>query len=151
MPLRELIGAMAARDTCPQIELACGDEVTVLVLRHLEPLSSGDRDRLRAFGRRHGVQWWLQPKGPDSAQPLDEGGAPPCYRLPDFGITIAFRPTDFTQVNPQINRVLVGRALRLLDPRKTDRVIDWFCGLGNFTLPLPRKRGTCWGWKAAPH
>jgi len=141
MPLRELIGAMAARDTCPQIELACGDEVTVLVLRHLEPLSSGDRDRLRAFGRRHGVQWWLQPKGPDSAQPLDEGGAPLCYRLPDFGITIAFRPTDFTQVNPQINRVLVGRALRLLDPRKTDRVIDWFCGLGNFTLPLATQAG----------
>jgi len=141
MPLRELIGAMAARDTCPQIELACGDEVTVLVLRHLERLSSGDRDRLRAFGRRHGVQWWLQPKGPDSAQPLDEGGAPLCYRLPDFGITIAFRPTDFTQVNPQINRVLVGRALRLLDPRKTDRVIDWFCGLGNFTLPLATQAG----------
>ena len=141
MPLRELIGAMSARDTCPQIELACGDEVTVLVLRHLEPLSPGDRDRLRAFGRQHGVQWWLQPKGPDSAQPLDEGGAPLCYRLPDFGITIAFRPTDFTQVNPQINRVLVGRALRLLGPRKTDRVIDWFCGLGNFTLPLATQAG----------
>ena len=80
MPLRELIGAMAARDTCPQIELACGDEVTVLVLRHLEPLSSGDRDRLRAFGRRHGVQWWLQPKGPDriSASPSPSG--PPISR-----------------------------------------------------------------------
>ena len=136
MPLRALIGAMAARDTCPQIELACGDDLTVLVLRHLEPLSAQDQDRLRAFGHEHGVQWWLQPKGPDTAHPLDEGGAPLCYRLPEFGITIAFRPTDFTQVNPQINRVLVGRALGLLKPRKTDRVIDWFCGLGNFTLPL---------------
>ncbi|WP_293225895.1 23S rRNA (uracil(1939)-C(5))-methyltransferase RlmD [Ottowia sp.] len=145
MPLRELIGAMAARDTCPQIELACGDDVTVLVLRHLEPLSPGDRDRLRAFGGQHGVQWWLQPKGPDSARPLDEGGAPLCYRLPDFGITVAFRPTDFTQVNPQINRVLVARALRLLEPRKTDRVIDWFCGLGNFTLPLATRAGRVLG------
>ncbi|MGE0497460.1 MAG: 23S rRNA (uracil(1939)-C(5))-methyltransferase RlmD [Ramlibacter sp.] len=137
MPLRELIAGMDAIETCPQIELACGDEVTALVLRHLEPLSEGDIGRLRAFAARHpGVQWWLQAKGPDTVRLLDEGGPELAYALPEFGITMPFRPTDFTQVNPHINRVLVGRALRLLAPTRDERVIDWFCGLGNFTLPL---------------
>ena len=137
LPLRELIGSMDAIETCPQIELACGDDVTALVLRHLEPLSEGDIARLRAFALAHpGVQWWLQPKGPDTVQLLDAGGAQLAYALPEFGITMPFKPTDFTQVNPHINRVLVSRALRLLDVQPDDRVIDWFCGLGNFTLPL---------------
>jgi 23S rRNA (uracil1939-C5)-methyltransferase len=137
LPLRELIGSMDAIETVPQIELACGDEVTALVLRHLEPLSEGDVAKLRAFAREHeGVQWWLQPKGPDTVRLLDEGGPELAYTLPEFGIRMPFRPTDFTQVNPQINRVLVSRALRLLDAKQDDRVIDWFCGLGNFTLPL---------------
>lgn len=136
MPMRELIASMDARDTCPQIELACGDDVTALVLRHLEPLSDADLDRLRAFAAAHGVQWWLQPKGPDTVRLLDEGGPQLAYALPDFGITMPFKPTDFTQVNPHINRVLVTRALRLLGAGRTDRVIDWFCGLGNFTLPI---------------
>ena len=136
MPLRALIAGMDARDTCPQIELACGDSVTALVLRHLEPLSAGDLARLRAFAAEHNAQWWLQPKGPDTVKLLDEGGEQLSYALPDFGITMPFKPTDFTQVNPHINRVLVSRALRLLDVQPHERVIDWFCGLGNFTLPL---------------
>ncbi|WP_208944310.1 23S rRNA (uracil(1939)-C(5))-methyltransferase RlmD [Paracidovorax avenae] len=136
MPMRALIASMDARDTCPQIELACGDDVTALVLRHLEPLSEADLDRLRAFAAAHGVQWWLQPKGPDTVHLLEEGGPQLNYALPDFGITMPFKPTDFTQVNPHINRVLVTRALRLLDAGRADRVIDWFCGLGNFTLPI---------------
>jgi len=137
LPLRELIGSMDAIETCPQIELACGDDVTALVLRHLEPLSEGDIARLRTFALAHpGVQWWLQPKGPDTVQLLDAGGVQLTYALPEFGITMPFKPTDFTQVNPYINRVLVMRALRLLDVGPDDRVIDWFCGLGNFTLPL---------------
>ena len=136
MPLRALIASMEACDTCPQIELACGDTVTALVLRHLEPLCAGDVALLRAFAAEHGVQWWLQPKGPDTVHLLDEGGEPLAYALPDFGITMPFKPTDFTQVNPHINRVLVSRALRLLDVQPHERVIDWFCGLGNFTLPL---------------
>ena len=136
MPLRKLVADMDARDTCPQIELACGDHVTALVLRHLEPLSADDIARLRAFVAQHNVQWWLQPKGPDTVKLLDEGGETLSYALPDFGITMPFKPTDFTQVNPHINRVLVSRALRLLDVQKHERVIDWFCGLGNFTLPL---------------
>jgi 23S rRNA (uracil1939-C5)-methyltransferase len=137
MPLRELIGAMDAVDTCPQIELACGDTITALVLRHLEPLSQADLQRLRDFAACHeGLQWWLQPKGPDTVRLLDEGGPQLAYALPEFGISMPFKPTDFTQVNPHINRVLVSRALRLLDARKDERVIDWFCGLGNFTLPI---------------
>ena len=136
LPLRALIFSLDARETCPQIELAGGDDVTALVLRHLEPLSEDDLARLRAFALQHDVQWWLQAKGPDTVKLLDEGGPLLAYALPDFGITMPFKPTDFTQVNPHINRVLVSRALRLLAVEKTERVIDWFCGLGNFTLPL---------------
>jgi 23S rRNA (uracil1939-C5)-methyltransferase len=136
MPLRGLIGSMDQRDRLPQIELAMGDGVTALVLRHLEPLSAVDAERLRHFGAAHGVQWWLQPKGPDTVHRLDEVGPVLAYRLPEFGITMPFKPTDFTQVNPHINRVLVQRAVNLLAPEPHERVIDWFCGLGNFTLPL---------------
>ncbi len=143
MPLRGLIMGMEARETCPQIELACGESVTALVLRHLEPLSAADLQRLREFAQRHStpeqaIQWWLQPKGPDTVHLLDADGssAPLAYRLPEFGIHMPFRPTDFTQVNPFINRVLVARALKLLEVQPHERVIDWFCGLGNFTLPL---------------
>ena len=139
LPLRALIFGMDARETCPQIELARGDGVTALVLRHLQPLSAGDLARLRAFGAEHGVQWWLQPSGPDSVHRLDEGGPTLAYTLAEFGLTMPFKPTDFTQVNPHINRVLVGRAVRLLDAQPHERVIDWFCGLGNFTLPLAQR------------
>lgn len=148
LPLRALIGSMDAIETCPQIELACGEGVTALVLRHLEPLSAGDIDKLHAFAREHadaGVQWWLQPKGPDTVRLLQEGGPELAYTLPEFGITMPFRPTDFTQVNPHINRVLVDRAVRLLDPQRDERVIDWFCGLGNFTLPLATRAGEVLG------
>jgi 23S rRNA (uracil1939-C5)-methyltransferase len=136
LPLRDLIGSMDQRERLPQIELAAGDGVTALVLRHLEPLSAADQQRLRDFGGLHDVQWWLQPKGPEGVHLLDAGGPVLSYRLPEFGITMPFKPTDFTQVNPYINRVLVERAVRMLDPRSDERVIDWFCGLGNFSLPL---------------
>jgi 23S rRNA (uracil1939-C5)-methyltransferase len=137
MPLRELIGSLDAKETCPQIELACGDQVIALVLRHLEPLSAADLQRLAQFAQQHvAVQWWLQAKGPDTAVLMAPGGFPLQYTLPDFGLTMPFKPTDFTQVNPYINGVLVSRALRLLGVQKHERVIDWFCGLGNFTLPL---------------
>lgn len=137
MPLRALIASMDARETCPQIEVACGDDVTALLLRHLEPLSVDDKARLRAFVLEHPeVQWWLQAKGPETVQLLDSGESRLFYALPEFDIRMPFKPTDFTQVNPHINRVLVARALRLLDVQRHERVIDWFCGLGNFTLPL---------------
>ena len=138
LSLRELIAGMQQRDRLPQIEVAVGDTVTALVLRHLEPLSEPDLARLRAFAAEHGVQWWLQPKGPDTVHLLDEGGPELAYTLAEFGIVMPFKPTDFTQVNHQINSVLVSRALRLLEVQPPERVIDWFCGLGNFTLPIAR-------------
>ena len=146
MPLRALIESLQARATCPQIELACGDHVTALVMRHLEPLSDGDIDLLKLFATKHHVQWWLQSKGPDTVTLLEgQSQEQLAYELPEFGVTMPFRPTDFTQVNPHINRVLVTRALRLLDARADERVIDWFCGLGNFTLPIATMAGQVLG------
>ena len=137
VPLRELVAGMDQRDRLPQIEVAVGDQVTALVLRHLEPMSAerlATPARLRRPACR--VQWWLQPKGPETVHLLDSGGPDLAYTLPEFGITMPFKPTDFTQANHQINRALVERALRLLDAGPDERVIDWFCGLGNFTLPI---------------
>lgn len=145
LPLRGLIASMDARDRLPQIELAVGEApgglVTALVLRHLEPLSAADLQRLREFGAAQGVQWWLQPKGPDTVHRLDEADGTPAlaYALPEFDVVMPFKPTDFTQVNHAINRTLVHRALTLLDVQPHERVIDWFCGLGNFTLPIARR------------
>ncbi|HYE71281.1 MAG TPA: 23S rRNA (uracil(1939)-C(5))-methyltransferase RlmD, partial [Aquabacterium sp.] len=140
LPLRRLIERMDQRDRLPQIELAVGEgqesTVTALVLRHLEPLSAADRERLLGFAGEHQVQWWLQPKGPETVHLLQEGGPELAYALPEYGVTMPFKPTDFTQVNHHINRVLVARAIGLLAPQANERVIDWFCGLGNFTLPL---------------
>lgn len=137
VPLRELIGSMDAKETLPQIELACGDEVTAMVLRHMEPLSLDDLARLRAFAALNpGLQWWLQPGGLETVKLLDDAVQELSYGLPEFDVVMPFKPTDFTQVNPHINQVLVSRALRMLAVQPDERVIDWFCGLGNFTLPL---------------
>jgi 23S rRNA (uracil1939-C5)-methyltransferase len=157
--LRALVMGMDARETCPQIELAMGDtqgrQVVALVLRHLEPLSPRDGELLRAFARAHSgpfegrdvqVEWWLQPKGPDTIHLLvPDTVSPLAYELPEFGLRMPFKPTDFTQVNPQMNRVLVDQALRLLDVSAAERVIDWFCGLGNFTLPLATRAASVLG------
>ena len=140
MPLRDLIASMDAKETIPQLEIAVGDAVVAMVVRHMEALSTNDMDKLRDFALKYTfVQWWLQPKGLDTVHLMDEQAGKVStlsYALPQFGITMPFKPTDFTQVNPHINQVLVSRALRLLDVQKSERVIDWFCGLGNFTLPL---------------
>lgn len=135
-PLATLIEGMDQRDRLPQIEVAVGDDATALVLRHLQPLTDADLQRLRDFALLHQVQWWLQPQGPATVHPLDATASDLSYRLPEFDITMRFKPTDFTQVNHQINRALVARALRLLAAQADERVIDWFCGLGNFTLPI---------------
>ena len=127
---------MDQRERLPQIEVAVGDDTVALVLRHLEALTASDLQRLRDFSARHGVQWWLQPQGPATVHSLEASVPDLTYSLPEFGVTMHFKPTDFTQVNHQINRVLVARAVRLLDPQPDERVIDWFCGLGNFTLPI---------------
>lgn len=139
--LRALIGELSCPDRIPQIEVAVGDDgTTVLVFRHLVPLLPTDREALAAFGERHGVQVWLQPGGPDSIVPLFIGeGRPLAYRLPEFGLTLFFAPTDFTQVNVAVNRLLVRRAIDLLEPRPGERIADFFCGLGNFSLPIARR------------
>ena len=136
-PLRGLIAGLSIPTRLPQIELAVGEEVTVLVLRILDSLSPPDEDALRGFAAQHGIQFWLQTAGPDSAQPLFPPQAPPLYySLPEFGVQIRFRPTDFTQVNHAVNRILVRHAMALLDPRPGERIADLFCGLGNFSLPI---------------
>jgi 23S rRNA (uracil1939-C5)-methyltransferase len=154
--LREMFTAMKLRERIPQLELAVGTDVTIFVLRHLEALPEEDAARLRAFADRlneGGVryQWWLQPKGPDSAHPWYPLEAPALdYTLPEFGLRMRFRPTEFTQVNAGVNRVLVKRAVDLLDPRPGERVGDLFCGLGNFTLPLATRGATVVGMEGAP-
>ena len=138
--LKTLVSGMSTPDRLPQIEVACGDSQVVLVLRHLEPLTDGDRQRLRDFADRHGIVWYLQAKGPDTAQlfhPAD--AAPLAYRLDEFDVNLRFAPTEFTQVNRGVNAMLVRRAMRLLDVHAGERVIDLFCGLGNFTLPIARQ------------
>ncbi|QSN60194.1 23S rRNA (uracil(1939)-C(5))-methyltransferase RlmD [Caballeronia sp. M1242] len=138
VPLRHLVAGLSIRDRMPQIELAVGSDVTALVLRILEPLTEADEALLRAFADEHNVQFWLQPKGPDTVYPFYPLDRELAYTLPEFNIRMPFKPTDFTQVNHQINRVLVSRALSLLAAERTDRVLDLFCGIGNFTLPLAR-------------
>lgn len=136
-PLSDLVGGLANPHSIPQIEVAVGDATTALLLRHLDPLAAGDIDALRDFGRQHNVSWWLQSKGPDTVRPLDADDAGKlAYLLPEFGLRMPYRPTDFTQVNQDINRTLISRALSLLDVSGENRVADLFCGLGNFTLPL---------------
>jgi len=139
LPLRELFAALSVAERLPQVEIAVGEACTALVLRILQALTRRDEALIRQFADRHGVVIYLQAKGPDSAtrfHPL--AGARLSYSLPEFGLEFAFRPTDFTQVNHAVNRVLVRRALHLLDPRPGERIVDLFCGLGNFTLPIAR-------------
>jgi 23S rRNA (uracil1939-C5)-methyltransferase len=141
VPLRRLIGSLSIIDHLPQIELAIGEDDggkknTVMVLRVMEALSTEDETKLKVFADEHEVEWWLQPKGPDTAYPYYPTQSSLRYTLPEFGIDIPFKPTDFTQVNHQINRVLVAQVLRLLDAQPDNRVADLFCGLGNFTLPI---------------
>ena len=136
-PLRSLVAGLSMPTRLPQIELAVGEEVTVMVLRILDPLNPSDEDALRGFATQYGIQFWLQRAGPDSAEPFFPTDVPPLYySLPEFGVQIHFRPTDFTQVNHAVNRILVRHAMNLLDPRPGEHIADLFCGLGNFSLPI---------------
>lgn len=136
LPLRALVGGLSIYDQMPQIELAVGEDVTALVLRIMAPLSAADEVLLKTFADAWNVQWWLQTKGPETAAPYYPLDRQLHYLLPEFGVRMPFKPVDFTQVNHHINRVLVVKALRLLEVQPDDRVADLFCGLGNFTLPL---------------
>ena len=136
-PLRRLIAGLTIFARLPQIELAVGEEVTVLVLRILEPLGAGDAEKLQSFAAEHHIQFWLQPAGPATATPLFPLDASALYySLPEYGLKMHFLPTDFTQVNHAVNRMLVRQAMSLLDPRPGERIADLFCGLGNFSLPI---------------
>jgi 23S rRNA (uracil1939-C5)-methyltransferase len=149
--LRALFTSMAIRDRVPQLEVAVGDAVTVFVLRHLEPIGAEDAAKLRAFADTHGIQWWLQPAGPESAAPFHPLDAPALdYALAEFRVRLRFGPTEFTQVNAQMNRALVKRAVSLLDPQPGERVGDLFCGLGNFSLPLATRGAHVVGIEGSP-
>ena len=171
VPLRALVTALSIRDRLPQFELAIGGGdpagpagpagtgggarkwVDVLVARVLEAPSPADEEKLKRFAEAHGIQFWLQARGPETATPfwpLPPAIEPLSYDLPEFDINMPFKPTDFVQVNHQINEVLVSRALRLLGVQPHERVGDFFCGLGNFTLPLARLAREVVGVEGSP-
>ncbi|HSP01063.1 MAG TPA: 23S rRNA (uracil(1939)-C(5))-methyltransferase RlmD, partial [Thioalkalivibrio sp.] len=143
MVLRDFLTTLDARDRIPQVEVAVDDEDrTAMVFRNLDPLSDGDVERLKGFAVAQDVQVWLQPKGPDTVHALcPEQPDPLVYSHPAFQVTIPFGPLDFVQVNRDINRAMVPRAIELLEVGPEHRVLDLFCGLGNFTLPLARRVG----------
>ncbi len=149
VPLKELVESLSVRERLPQIEVAVGDNASALVFRHLLPLEEDDEAKLREFAHRHAVQVWLQPAGPESAHPFAPVDGELYYELPDFAVRLHFRPTDFTQVNPAVNRVLVSRALELLDPQPGERIADLFCGLGNFSLPIARRGAQVIGFEGS--
>ncbi len=138
-PLSELIYGLSIREQIPQIEVAMGDADCVLVFRVMASPSAQDRDRLLAFGEQHGIAVYVQEGGVDTVRPLGEQAVELSYALPAFDLNIRFLPTDFTQVNRDINRLMVEHALEMLAPQADDRILELFCGLGNFTLPLARK------------
>jgi 23S rRNA (uracil1939-C5)-methyltransferase len=150
--MRKLVMGLSIVDRMPQIEIAVGEPedvfsddpkkskpVTALVFRNLKPLTAEDEQLLRQFADQHQVWIWLQPKGIETVAPFYPETGKLCYRLPEFEVEMPFKPADFTQVNHMMNRALVSRAIRLLEVKETDRVLDLFCGIGNFTLPLARK------------
>ena len=147
--LRDVIEGLSINERMPQVEIAAADNATALVFRTLLPLAPADIEGLRSFAKAQHVHVWLQPGGPESAHPLEPAESALHYELPEFGVRIAFRPTEFTQVNFAVNRTLVSRAVRLLDPRPGERVGDLFCGLGNFSLPLARRGAQVIGFEGS--
>jgi 23S rRNA (uracil1939-C5)-methyltransferase len=139
MALADLIGSLSIRSRVPQIEVAMGDEVCALVFRTLESPSAEDREKILAFAEAKDFDVYLQPSGVSSVKALTPSPRPLTYRLPEHGVELRFKPMDFTQVNLDVNRILIDQAIRLLDPQPEDQFLDLFCGLGNFTLPIARR------------
>ncbi|WP_125076232.1 23S rRNA (uracil(1939)-C(5))-methyltransferase RlmD [Pseudoxanthomonas sp. SGT-18] len=137
--LSALVDGLQARESIPQIEFIAGDDAIALTVRHLVPLGEADRAALAAFGREHGFSIFLQPKGLDSVHPLEEPAPELSFRLPQWNVELAFQSLDFIQVNARLNEKMIARALEMLDTSPDHRVLDLFCGLGNFTLPLARQ------------
>lgn len=140
-PLSTLLSSLSVRDRVPQIEVAHADEAPALVLRVLSPLSDADRAALLEFARTHQIELYWQPGGYDTVAKLEGEPLPLSYRLPEFDVRIFFEPTDFIQINARLNERMVSQAIELLEPRADDDVLDLFCGLGNFSLPLARRAG----------
>ena len=137
--LRACLESLSISRHIPQIEVAVGEVTAALVIRHLSPLPAYDEERLKRYAESHQVSIYVQLGGPETVRRLWPKDAKPLlYRLPAQGIEIHFKPTDFIQVNPAINRLMVSQVLKLLDLRPDERVLDLFCGLGNFTLPMAR-------------
>jgi len=139
--LKSLISSLAAYQTIPQIEIAVGDDATALIFRHMEPLNKEDIDKLINFGKQHQLDIYLQPGKPETTHiiyPVDKPHRLH-YRLPAYNIEFSFHPADFTQINYEINQQMIARALDLLQPQETDHILDLFCGLGNFTLPIAKQ------------
>ena len=149
--LRALLGRLSVAASIPQLEIAVGDAAAAVIVRHLEPLPEGDLDLLREGFREMGLQLWLQPAGPDSVhRVLPTAGPERLHQtLPESGLRFAFHPLDFVQVNPFVNRQMVSRAVELLAPERSDRVLDLFCGSGNFTLPLAARSGEVHGMEGS--
>jgi 23S rRNA (uracil1939-C5)-methyltransferase len=136
--LARLIESLSARRQIAQIELTIADNASALVFRNLTELDAADRDKLIAFGQQFDFQMWLQPKGVDSIYPITDASAGLHYRIDAFDLTIHYQPLDFTQVNFGLNQKMLVQAMQLLDPKPGEQVLDLFCGLGNFTLPIAR-------------
>jgi 23S rRNA (uracil1939-C5)-methyltransferase len=149
-PLSVLITGLTVRARLPQIEAAVGDNGTALVFRVLDPLTDADIDALRAFARHRGVRIYLQSGGYDSVAPLDPVAEPLEYALPSSGLRLAFEPTDFLQVNGPLNERMVALAVDLLAPQSHETVLDLFCGLGNFSLPLAQRAAQVIGVEGDP-
>jgi len=143
--LGTLISTLSIAEQVPQIEIAIGERMTVLVLRVMQAPSDEDVEKLRAFGLERQLSFWLQPGGPATAAPIDPMAHPLDYSIPEFDLRMEFQPLDFVQVNAELNRRMIQRAVELLDPKPTDRVLDLYCGLGNFTLPIARRAGAVVG------
>ncbi|NVJ61326.1 MAG: 23S rRNA (uracil(1939)-C(5))-methyltransferase RlmD [Gammaproteobacteria bacterium] len=141
VPLRNLIGSMDAKQSTPQIELAAGDDALAFVVRHMEPLSEQDKEKWLNFAEENDIHLYFQPKGPDTVHKVwpNDNNDRLHYQLPDFDVELAFHPMDFTQVNTSVNRAMVSLAIDLLELNGEERVLDLFCGLGNFTIPLAKK------------
>lgn len=149
--LSELIGSLSIRARLPQIEVAVAENVTELVFRVLDPPSSADKAALAAFAARHGIQIGLQPGGPTTVEALADGDEPLVYGLPDFNVDIEFGATDFVQVNGPVNRLMVTAAIDMLEVEPTHRILDLYCGIGNFSLPLARRAGHVLGVEFEQH
>lgn len=145
--LRSCLMGLESMKEIAQIEVAVGDNAAALIFRNLVELSKQDQERLIDFGDAFGFRLYLQPKGPDSVRLLNPKRNDEflIYYLPDHELSMHFHPTDFTQVNPAVNKLMINQAISLLDPQPKDKVLDLFCGLGNFSLPIAKRVNTLTG------